>query len=91
VKLRLTEAARDDLRAACRFYAERSPAAAARAIGTILKAASRLTQFPLLGKHGAVEGTRERIVMRFPYRIVYQIEEDTIVVPRIIHTARSWS
>jgi toxin ParE1/3/4 len=91
VKLRLTEAAREDLRASYTFYAERSPAIAARAIGTILRAANGLTQFPLLGKHGAVEGTRGRIVMRFPYRIVYQIEKETIVVLRITHTARSWS
>jgi toxin ParE1/3/4 len=91
VKLRLTEAAREDLRAAYTFYSERSPATADRAIGAILKAANGLTQFPLLGKHGAVEGTRERIVMRFPYRIVYQIEKETIVVLRITHTARSWS
>jgi addiction module RelE/StbE family toxin len=90
VKLRLTEAARDDLRTAYTFYSARSPATADRAIGTILKAANGLTHFPLMGKHGAVEGTRERIVMRFPYRIVYQIEGDIIVVLRIIHTARQW-
>jgi toxin ParE1/3/4 len=90
VKLRLTEAAREDLRAAYTFYSVCSPATADRAIGAILKAANGLTQFPLLGKHGSVEGTRERIVMRFPYRIIYQIEGDIIVVPRIIHIARPW-
>jgi toxin ParE1/3/4 len=90
VKLRLTEAARDDLRTVYSFYAERSPTTADRAVGAILKAANGLTRFPLMGKHGAIEGTRERVVMRFPYRIVYRIETDDVVVVRIIHTARQW-
>ena len=90
MKLRLTEAARDDLRTVYAFDSERGPATADRAIGAILRAANGLTQYPLLGKHGAITGTRERVLLRFPYRIVYQIEGDAIVVPRIIHTARQW-
>lgn len=88
--LHLTEAARDDLRSIYTYYAERSPASADRVVGTILKAANGLLRFPLMGKHGAVAGTRERLVTRYPYRIVYRIEEDTIVVLRVIHGARQW-
>jgi toxin ParE1/3/4 len=90
VRLRLTEAARDDLRTVYMFYMGRSPAAADRAVGAILKAANGLARYPLMGKPGAIGGTRERVIMRFPYRVVYQIEEDDIVVLRIIHTARQW-
>jgi plasmid stabilization system protein ParE len=90
VRLRLTEAARDDLRIVYEFYTERSPSTADRAVGAILKAANGLTRFPLMGKRGAIERTRERVVMRFPYRVVYQIEEADIIVLRIIHTARPW-
>ncbi|HWE62889.1 MAG TPA: type II toxin-antitoxin system RelE/ParE family toxin [Chloroflexota bacterium] len=88
--LRLSEAARDDLRAIYAYYAERNPASADRVVGTILKAANGLTSFPLLGKYGAVEGTRERLVTRYPYRIIYSIEDDSIVVLRIIHGAQQW-
>ena len=88
--LRLTEAARDDLRAIYSYYAQRTPSGADRVIGAILKAANGLSQYPLLGKPGAIEGTRERLLTRFPYRIVYQIEENTVVVLRVIHTARQW-
>jgi addiction module RelE/StbE family toxin len=90
VTLRLSEAARDDLRAIYRYYAERSPASADRVVGTILKAANGLTRFPLMGKQGAIEGTRERVVTRYPYRIVYGIEEDAIIVLRIVHGAQQW-
>lgn len=88
--LHLTEAARDDVRAIYTYYAERSPASAERVVGTILKAANGLTRFPLIGKPGAVEGTRERLVTRYPYRIVYRLEGETIVVLRIIHGAQQW-
>lgn len=87
--LRLSEAARDDLRAIYRYYAERSPASVGSVVGTILKAANGLTRFPLMGKQGAIEGTRERIVTRYPYRIVYILKEDTLIVPRILHSART--
>ena len=85
--LRLSEAARDDLRAIYRYYAERSPASADSVIGTILKAANGLTRFPLMGKQGAIEGTRERVVTRYPYRIVYILEEDTPLVLRVLNSA----
>ena len=90
MNLRLTDAARDDLRAAHTFFSERSLQAGDRAVGALLKAANGLTRFSLLGKHGAIEGTRERLVVSFPYRIIYQVENDHVVVLRIIHTARPW-
>ena len=56
----------------------------------MLKGANGLTRFPLMGKPGAIEGTRERLVMTFPYRIIYRIDADDIVVLRVLHTARQW-
>jgi len=55
-------------------------------VGTILKAANGLAQFPLIGRQGVVPGARERIVTRYPYRVV----DDVVEVLRIIHTARQW-
>ena len=85
--LRLSEAARDDLRAIYRYSAGRSPASTDSVVGTILKAANGLTRFPLMGKQGAIEGTRERVVTRYPYRIVYILEEDTPLVLRVLNSA----
>jgi toxin ParE1/3/4 len=88
VKITLTQRAQDDLREVYRFYAERGSASADHVVGTILKAVNGLAAFPLLGRVGAVPGTRERIVTRYPYRVVYRIEADAIEVVRVIHTAR---
>ncbi|HEY8285410.1 MAG TPA: type II toxin-antitoxin system RelE/ParE family toxin [Chloroflexota bacterium] len=82
--------AQDDLRAAYAYYAERTPAAADRVIGAILRAANGLAQFPLLGRPGGVPGTRERVLARYPYRIVYHVVDDTVEVLRILHSAQLW-
>ncbi len=83
-------AAQDDLRAAYSYYADRNHAGADRVVGTILKAANGLARFPLIGRQGTVPGTRERVVTRYPYRIVYRIAGETVEVLRILHTAQRW-
>jgi len=90
VTVALTDAAREDLANIYNYYAQRSPASADRVVGTILAAINGLAQFPLMGRQGEVPTTRERIVTRYPYRIVYHIEGDTIEVWRIVHGARQW-
>jgi len=82
--------AQDDLRAAHAHYAERSPTAPDRVTGVILRAANGMAQFPLLGRPGVVPGTRERLVTRYPYRIIYHIVDDTVGVLRVLHSAQSW-
>jgi len=86
----LLPAAQEDLRSIYAYYADRNPASVDRVVGTILKAANGLAQFPLIGRQGVVPGTRERIVTRYPYRIVYHVVDDAVEVLRIIHTARQW-
>ena len=83
-------AAQEDIRAAYAYYAERSPTSADRVVGAILKAATGLAQFPLLGHTGRVPGTRERIVTRYRYRIVYHIVGDSVEVLRVLHGAQQW-
>lgn len=48
-------------------------------------------QFPLLGRAGMIENTREFSVVGLPYLIVYRIASDTEVdVLTIIHTRRMY-
>jgi len=91
MRVLLTDAAEEDLAAIYAFYAGRS-GSADRVVGAILKAINGLALFPLMGRPGDTPGTRERIVIRYPYRIVYHVDEakQGIEVWRVVHSARQW-
>lgn len=92
MKVELTDAAEADLAAIYAYYAERSGAVADRVLGTILHAVNGLALFPLIGKQGEAPETRERLVSRYPYRIVYHINTATQVIEiwRVLHDAQEW-
>lgn len=52
-------------------------------------AATRLAEHPKLGKQGAIPGTRE-LIPHESYRLVYEIEQETVWVLALVSTARQW-
>ena len=52
-------------------------------------AAARLADHPKLGRPGKIAGTRE-LIPHESYRLVYEIESETVWVLTLIHTARGW-
>lgn len=68
-----------------------NPQAAERVDERILARILTLLQLPHSGRPGRVEGTRELTVGRTPYVVIYQIEDDTVRILRILHSAREWS
>lgn len=89
MRVALTEAAEADLSASYAYDAERSGPAADKVLGTILRAMNGLALFPRMGGSGLVPETRERVVTRYPYRIVYHVDEANQVVEvwRVLHDA----
>lgn len=53
------------------------------------EAAETLARFPQMGRAGKVSGTRE-IFPHESYRLVYEIEDDTVWILTLIHTSRQW-
>ena len=49
----------------------------------------RFTQHPMLGKLGTIPGTRE-LIPHESYRLVYQIDGETVWILTLVHTARQW-
>jgi len=45
---------------------------------------------PLSGGVGRIDGTREAVVPRTPYIVVYRVSEETIDILGIWHAARQW-
>jgi addiction module RelE/StbE family toxin len=66
-----------------------NPHAAARMDELFDKASAMLAEQPKLGKEGVIPGTRELLAHR-SYRLVYEVNEQTVQVLALVHTARQW-
>lgn len=71
------------------FLATDSPRAAARMDQLFSDAAAALSHFPMRGRKGQIAGTRE-LIPHESYRLVYEVDNDTVWVLAIAHTARQW-
>ncbi len=91
MNVNFTPQARDDLAAIHAWVAPDNERAADRVVSRILQTATMLAPFPLLGRIGKVEGTREFSVVGLPYVIVYSIASETEVdVLTVLHTRRRY-
>lgn len=89
-EIRWTPEAIDDLASLGDFIAGRNPVAAKKVVGRIFDAGKLLAEFPRVGRAGRVPGTRELVVLRTPYLLVYRIDEPLVEVLRVVHGARQW-
>lgn len=82
--------ARRDLNELISYIAEESIQIAELVARRIDTAAELLTLMPQAGRPGRVAGTRELVVQRTPYILVYRFRSMTVRVVRIIRGARRW-
>lgn len=66
-----------------------NPRAAARLDELFSDAAARLVDHPKLGRPGKIPGTRD-LIPHENYRLVYEIDGETVWVLTLVHTARQW-
>ena len=45
---------------------------------------------PYRGRLGWLDDTRELVIPRLPYIIVYQVLEERVVILNVLHGARRW-
>ena len=57
--------------------------------GLFAARADRLTIAPRMGRPGALDGTRE-LVVHPNYRLVYTVDEDTVTIVALVHSAQHW-
>lgn len=70
------------------FYAqEASPYVAMEARQTILKAALAAAENPLQYREGKKQGTREYVMRRFPYTLIYRVTASKVTIVRVLHQA----
>jgi toxin ParE1/3/4 len=90
MQIRWQDDAINDLIQVRRFIAMDNPSAAARVANRIRSAVPELAMQPGMGRPGRVPGTRERVLVDAPYIIAYRVEEDSVVILRVLHTSRKW-
>jgi toxin ParE1/3/4 len=71
------------------YIAADNPRAAANMDELFSDAAARLMDHPKLGKVGQIHGTRE-LIAHASYRLVYEIEDETVWMLALVHTAKRW-
>jgi addiction module RelE/StbE family toxin len=89
VKVIWTPEAQQDRADIWDYIAAENPRAAARMDKLFSDAAARLATHPRLGRPGNIRGTRE-LIPHESYRLVYEIEGETVWVLALVHTARLW-
>jgi toxin ParE1/3/4 len=90
LKVRLSSRAKKDLVDIKSYITEDNPPAADRTITRILQSLEYLEDFPRLGRTGPLLDTRELSITGLPYRAIYRIEGDTVLVLNIVHGAMDY-
>ena len=88
MKLRWWHSAISDLANIRDYIAEGNSRAAQAVTERVLRSVDRLARFPLSGRVGQVNGTREVIVPGLPYIVVYTYAADDVDIIAVFHVAR---
>jgi toxin ParE1/3/4 len=80
-----------DLDLIAEYISRDNPAAAFRTISAIIRQVDMLGEFPALGRVGRLTGTRELVVSRLPYIVVYSHAQDAVRIVRVLHGATNWT
>jgi plasmid stabilization system protein ParE len=64
--------------------------AAKQLVARIFSEVGRLTRYPLAGREGWVQGTKELAGARTPYVSAYRIRQDEIQILAVLHAAQRW-
>ena len=89
VWLPLARANRTD---AIAYIAQENPRAALDRLGEIEQQTDRLADYPEMGRPGRKRGTRELVVNRTPFILIYRIRPRVrrIEILRVLHGAQKW-
>lgn len=90
MKVQWLPRARHNLQSHLDYIAERNPAAATETSRAISAAVHRLRDFPESGRPGRILGTRELVVNRTPFVIVYRLVPAGVMIVRVLHAAKRW-
>lgn len=90
MKLEWTPRARKDRAAAIDFIARDNLRAALIQLDQIERQTEMLIRHPEMGRPGRKKGTRELVISRSPFIVIYRIKGERIELIRLLHGSRQW-
>ena len=87
-QLEWTERASEDVLAVYTYIAQDNRKAAEAVVRHLISSAERVRYFPRLGRPGRRRGTRELVVTRYPYLLVYRVRARKISIVAVVHQRR---
>jgi plasmid stabilization system protein ParE len=87
IRIRFHEFALDEVSAAERYYSSRSVSLGLEFIDALDHALARLRAFPESGAPH-LRGTRRLLLERFPFAVIYTLEENHVVIVAVAHQRR---
>lgn len=85
-----TPRARAERAAVIDYIAQENPLAALDQLDEIELQTNLLATQPKMGRVGRIKGTRELVISRTPFIVVYRIEGQRIEILRFLHGAQKW-
>ena len=75
---------------AIEYIAEDNPVAALSQLDEIERHSTLLKDHPEMGRRGRIPDTRELVISRTPFLLVYRIRNDEIQIIHFMHGAQQW-
>ena len=72
------------------YIAQDNPMAAVSQGDRIAEQIEILQQHPQMGRPGRKQGTRELVISRTPFIVVYRVKAKRIELLRVLHCAQQW-
>jgi toxin ParE1/3/4 len=79
-----------NLEQAYSYILKENPEAAQKVILRIQLVTSQLDNYPLMGRLGRIEGTRELVISSTPYIVIYRVKEESVEILRVLHTSKRY-
>jgi toxin ParE1/3/4 len=84
------DSALDDLASIDAYLRARNPVAADRVVAAILETGDGLHHWSRRGRPGRLPGTRELVMTRYSYFLIYRVTPDSVEIFNVVHGARPW-
>jgi len=90
MQIRWEEEALSDLLSLRDYINQDNSTAAQKLAQRIIEHVNLLAEQPFLGGPGRIHTTRELVISKSAYTIIYHVSSDMVTILRVFHQARQW-